>query len=312
MAAILTLAHDRFDYPLPAGHRFPLGRYRMLREELADDPALRIEEARAATDAELRLAHTGEYVARAVGGRLSDREERGLGLPWSPALVERARRSVGATVDASRAALTDGLAVNLGGGTHHAAPAAGRGYCLFNDVVVALRDLHGRGRIRRALVVDLDVHQGDGTHACLAADDWAVTMSVNGGRNYPFKRVPGDVERDLPDRCGDGPYLDAVAGLLPVALERARPDLCVYLAGADPYAGDRLGRLAVSATGLGERDRLVRDALAAAGVPVCVTLAGGYAEPIEDTVAINAATIRLFSAGAPGRPPSPPRSPRSR
>ena len=299
-APISVLAHDRFDYPLPAGHRFPLGRYRMLREAIQDDPRLAVRESRAARDDELALVHSAGYLARATRGALGSRERAALGLPWSAQLVERARRSVGATLEAADAALEDGVAVNLGGGTHHAFPDAGRGYCMFNDVVCAIRTLRGAGRLGRVLVVDLDVHQGDGTHACLAEDGRSVTASVNGGRNYPFRRVPGDVEVDLPDGAGDEAYLAAVRGVLDAGLARGRPELCFYLAGADPYAGDRLGRLGVSADGLVRRDRLVHDALGASGIPVCVVLAGGYAEPISDTVAINARTIGVF-AGRDGR-----------
>jgi acetoin utilization deacetylase AcuC-like enzyme len=252
-------------------------------------------DARAATREELLLAHTADWVERAERGELSRDEERALGLPWSPALLERARRSVGATLEAADAALTDGSAANLGGGTHHAFPGAGRGFCVFNDVVTAIRSLRERSRLRRVLVVDLDVHQGDGTHAALAGDDEAFTLSLNGLRNYPFRRVPGDLERDLPDGTSDDAYLDALATLLPVALARARAELCFYLAGADPFDGDRLGRLALTRAGLASRDQLVRASLLRAGIPACVTLAGGYAERIEDTVAINLATLRAFA-----------------
>ena len=229
-------------------------------------------------------------------GGLTRREELALGLPWSPELVERARRSVGATIMAADVALAEGAAANLGGGTHHAFPDAGRGFCVFNDVVTAARVLRRAGRVSRVLVVDLDVHQGDGTHASFRNDSDTFTFSINGFGNYPFARVPADLELDLRDGTGDEAYLDAVARLVPESIDRARPELCFYLAGADPYAGDRLGRLSVTAEGLAARDTLVRDALAAAGVPVCVTLAGGYADPITDTVAINLATIRTFSA----------------
>jgi acetoin utilization deacetylase AcuC-like enzyme len=166
---------------------------------------------------------------------------------------------------------------------------------VFNDVVVATRSLRARGRLRRVLVVDLDVHQGDGTHAALAGDDDAFTLSLNGLRNYPFRRVDGDLERDLADGTGDDAYLDALSSLLPEAIERAGAELCFYLAGADPFEGDRLGRLALTQAGLAARDRLVRSALLRAGTPVCVTLAGGYSERIEDTVAINLATLRAFA-----------------
>lgn len=318
---MLALHHDRFAYPLPDGHRFPLGRYRSLRERLEGHPDIELREARAATDHELLLAHEPGYLRRAVGGHLDGRERAALGLPWSPELVERARRSVGATLDAAQTALNDGVAANLGGGTHHAFPDSGRGFCLFNDVVCAIRHLRADGISQRALVVDLDVHQGDGTQAALAADPAATTMAVNGGGNYPFRRVAGDVEIDLPNGAGDDVYLDALERLLPEAIVRARAELCFYLAGADPYEGDRLGRLRVSMAGLAERDRLVSDAVAAAGVPIVVLLAGGYGDPVEDTVAINETTLRMFAAqpskspgGAAGRSvaasspsaPSPP------
>ncbi len=194
------------------------------------------------------------------------------------------------------AALTVGVAANVGGGTHHAFAAGGRGFCVFNDVVVAVRALRRAKRVERVLVVDLDVHQGDGTHAAFMDDPESFTFSVNGFRNYPFRRVPGDLELDLADGTGDDAYLEGVARLLPQALARARPDLCFYLAGADPYELDSLGRLGLTKAGLAARDGMVRDVLGRAGVPVCVTLAGGYAVPIEDTVEINVTTLRLFAS----------------
>ena len=288
-------AHDVFTYPLPAGHRFPLGKYRLVREG-AEAAAIEVHDARAASRAELALAHGEEYLDRVAAGGLSRREELALGLPWSPELVERARRSVGATLLAAEAALADGVAANLGGGTHHAFADGGRGFCVFNDVVVAARALRAARRVKRALVVDLDVHQGDGTHAAFLADPDVFTFSVNGFRNYPFRRVPGDLELDLPDGTADDAYLDGLARLLAQAVARARPDVCFYLAGADPFEGDRLGRLALTKSGLAARDRLVRDTLARAGVPVCVALAGGYADPIEDTVEINLSTLLTFAS----------------
>jgi acetoin utilization deacetylase AcuC-like enzyme len=288
-----AFAHDVFTYPLPPGHRFPLAKYRLVRER-AEGAGIEVRDARAATRDELGLAHSGAYLERMEKGGLPRREELALGLPWSPELVERARRSVGATLLAAGAALADGVAANVGGGTHHAFADGGRGFCVFNDVVVAARALRRAGAARRFLVVDLDVHQGDGTHAAFLADPDAFTFSVNGFRNYPFRRVPGDLELELADGTGDGPYLDGLARLLPQALARARPDVCFYLAGADPYERDRLGRLGVTKVGLAARDALVRETLARAGVPVCVTLAGGYADPIDDTVAINLATLLTF------------------
>lgn len=291
-----AFAHDVYTYPLPSGHRFPLAKYRLVRERVEAFDGIDVEDARAAADDELRLAHHAVYLERVKRGELARREVLALGLPWSPELVERARRSVGATLLAADAALADGVGANLGGGTHHAFADGGRGFCVFNDVVVTVRALRRAGRLERVLVVDLDVHQGDGTHAALMDDPEAFTFSINGFRNYPFRRVPGDLELDLADGTGDERYLEGLARLLPQALARSRPDICFYLGGADPYEGDRLGRLGLTKEGLAARDGVVHDALARAGVPVCLTLAGGYADPIADTVEINLATLRAFAA----------------
>ena len=288
-------AHDLVTYPLPDGHRFPLEKYRLVREEAEQLDGVDVVNAEAATWKQLRRTHSDDWLARIREGRIERREELALGLPWSPELVDRSRRSTGATLMAAHAALDDGVAANLGGGTHHAFAHAGRGFCVFNDVVTAIRDLRAGGTVRRVLVVDVDVHQGDGTHSLLAADADAFTLSVNGWRNYPFRRVPGDLDVDLPDGTGDERYLGELAVALQQALRRARPELCFVLAGADPYEGDRLGRLALTKRGLRDREVLLRDALAQAGVPVCLTLAGGYAEDIRDTVEINVNTLRVFA-----------------
>ena len=294
-----AFAHDVFTYPLPDGHRFPLAKYRMVREAAERLPGVVVEDAAAADWDELRRTHSDDWVERVRDGRLERREELALGLPWSDALVERSRRATGATIAAARVALEDGIAANLGGGTHHAFADVGRGFCVFNDVVTALRVLRSEGRVRRVLVVDVDVHQGDGTHALLAGDADAFTLSVNGFRNYPFRRVPGDIDVDLPDGTTDERYLAELAEALPVALRRARPALAFVLAGADPFEGDRLGRLALTKEGLRTRDALIRDTLTLAGVPACLTLAGGYAADIRDTVDINVNTLRVFTNVSP-------------
>ena len=240
----------------------------------------------------LARVHDGEYLRRVREGQLDRREQRVLGLPWSPELVERGRRSSQGTVEATADALTGGFGVNLGGGTHHAGPAAGRGFCLFNDVVLAIREFTDR----RFLVVDCDVHQGDGTASLCAADPRTFTVSVHAAANYPFHRETSDLDVDLPTGTGDDAYLDALDTALLQALPAARPDLVVFLAGADPWEGDGLGRLAVTKAGLRARDELVLDHADALGIPCCVTLAGGYAPDIADTVEINHATARAVAA----------------
>lgn len=296
-----AFAHDVYVYPLPDSHRFPLPKYRLVREGAEAEPSIAVHAAPEASWDELAHTHTAGYLERMRTGQVNRQAQLALGLPWSPELVARSLRAVGATIAAARATLDDaaGVAANLGGGTHHAFPDEGRGFCVFNDVVTALRTLRTeRAAVRRFLVVDLDVHQGDGTHACLCEDPEAFTLSINGFHNYPFRRVPGDLEADLPDGAGDDRYLGELDRLLPAAIERSRPQLAFVLAGADPYEGDRLGRLALTKDGLGARDRLARDTLAAAGIPVCLTLAGGYAEPIEHTVEINLTTLRIYSRAA--------------
>lgn len=296
-----AFAHDIYKYPLPRGHRFPLEKYRLLRAQVEGNERIVISDARAATRDELALAHAHIYIEHVERGELTRREELALGLPWSPQLVERSRRSVGATISAASAALAEGVAANLGGGTHHAYPDSGRGFCVFNDVAVAARLLHEGGRVSRILIIDLDVHQGDGTHFVFRDDCRVFTFSINGFGNYPFQRVPGDLELDLRDGTGDDEYLARLRALLPEAIRRSRAEVCFYLAGADPYSGDQLGRLALTWQGLACRDELVRDALATANIPAVVTLAGGYADPIEDTVAINATTLEVFAGNEPHR-----------
>jgi acetoin utilization deacetylase AcuC-like enzyme len=290
---VLVWTHDRWRFPLPERHRFPLDKYALLRERVVADGTVTAEEVREADAVPwewLESVHEPALMRRIRAGSLSLREERGLGLPWSEALVERGRRSVGGTVAAATLALEVALGMNLGGGTHHAGRAFARGYCLFNDVVLALWRLRTEGRVRRALVVDCDVHQGDGTADLLGPDPECFTLSLHGARNYPFQRIASDLDVDIPSGTGDDRYLTALADALDHALPLARAELAFYLAGADPWEGDRLGRLNLTKTGLRARDELVLDRLLDEGIAVCVVLAGGYAEDIRDTVDINAAT----------------------
>ena len=289
---------DRHTLALPPGHTFPASKYRMLRVLVEGWPDLESIEAGPADDQTLCLAHDAHYVQAVVAGTLGAAEQRAIGLPWSDTMVERSRRSVGATIAAARAALREGVAANLAGGTHHAAAARGSGYCVFNDVAVTTRLLQSERSLRVA-VVDLDVHQGDGTAAIFAGDASVFTLSLHGEMNFPFRKAQSDLDVALADGCGDADYLAALRDALAVlAGEHARApfDLAFYLAGADPHEGDRLGRLKLSADGLLARDRIVLDALARHRIPVALAMAGGYGKDLEVTVAIQAATLRAAIA----------------
>ncbi|MDQ6635521.1 MAG: histone deacetylase [Gemmatimonadota bacterium] len=289
----------RYTFPLPVGHRFPVAKYALLRERVVAEgivPSERVLDPEGAADSELLLVHTGDYVRRFVGGALDDAEVRRLGFPWSPELVERSRRAVGGTVAAARHALAHGIAMNLAGGTHHAFADHGEGFCVFNDVAIAIRALQGTGKIRRATVVDLDVHQGNGTHAIFAGDPDVFTFSMHGSRNYPFHKVAGTVDVELQDGTGDDVYLDLLATTLPRVLAEAQPDLVFFIAGADPHEGDRLGRLKLSFDGLARRDAYVLERCREVGLPVAITIGGGYGANIADTVAVHATTARIAAS----------------
>jgi acetoin utilization deacetylase AcuC-like enzyme len=306
---------DHFVLPLPEGHRFPMAKYRLLRERIvAELPAVRLVEAPPASDGELALAHEPGYVSAVVEGTLGAAQQCEIGFPWSPRMVERARRSVGATIAAARAALREGVAGNLAGGTHHASADRGSGYCVFNDIAVAARlmqvEWHRAQRaLLRVAVIDLDVHQGNGTAAIFRDDPTVFTLSLHGAKNFPFRKEPGDLDVDLPDGCGDAHYLDALDAALAALWERHRdgpPGLVFYLAGADPHEGDRLGRLKLTAAGLAERDRRVFAACRARGIPVALTMGGGYGRVIDDTVAVQLATWRIALASWQAAPLATP------
>ncbi len=286
----------RYTFPLPGGHRFPIEKYALLRERVIADgiaPRELVHEPARITRDDLLLVHTADYVDRFTNGTLARDEARRLGFPWSEALVERSYRSAGGTVEAARAALVHGIAMNLAGGTHHAFPSHGEGFCVFNDAAIAIRALQRDGLIARAAVIDLDVHQGNGTHAIFAGDERVYTFSMHGGRNYPFHKVPGSLDVELDDGTDDDAYLERLRENLPRTLAAARADLVIYLAGADPHESDRLGRLSLTFAGLARRDRLVIEQCREVGIPVAVTIAGGYGEPIENTVRAHAETARI-------------------
>ena len=292
-----------YSFPLPDGHRFPIEKYALLRERVVSDgvvPAELVHDPARVSRDDLLLVHTADYVDRFTNGELTRDEIRKLGFPWSEELVERSYRSAGGTVEAAQCALDAGIAMNLAGGTHHAFSSHGEGFCVFNDTAIAVRALQREGRIERAAIVDLDVHQGNGTHAVFAGDESVFTFSMHGGRNYPFHKVPGRLDIELADRTGDDEYLDLLKGALPKVLNEARPDLVVYLAGADPHSSDRLGRLSLSFDGLARRDFLVIDQCREIGLPVAVTIGGGYGEPIDNTVVAHVTTARIASRYARG------------
>ncbi len=286
----------RYTIALPDGHRFPIAKYALLRDAVISsglvDAAHVHEPARASVES-LRLVHTERYVTAVMTGTLTDAEQRRIGLPWSESLVERSFRAVGGTCEAAAAALALGLTMNLAGGTHHAFPDHGEGFCVFNDVAVAIRMLQRDGRIRRAAIIDLDVHQGNGTHAVFAGDTSVFTFSMHGGRNYPFHKVAGSLDVELADGTGDDVYLAALADALPRVLAASSPDLVIYLAGADSHEGDRLGRLCLTFDGLARRDVMVLDACREVGIPVAITIAGGYGRNIEDSVQVHLNTVRI-------------------
>jgi acetoin utilization deacetylase AcuC-like enzyme len=283
---------DHYVLALPPGHRFPMSKYARLRERVLDSHLARdCEVAPAATDDEVRRAHDVAYARRVFDGTLSAAEQRGIGFPWSPQMVERSRRTSGATIAAARAALRDGTAANLAGGTHHAFRDRGEGFCVFNDSAIAARTLQAEGLVERVLIVDCDVHQGNGTASIFRGDASVFTFSIHGANNFPFRKEPGDLDIELPDGTGDRDYLEALERGLEAAMARAGAQLVIYLAGADPFHGDRLGRLALTKQGLLDRDRLVFERCADASLPVATTMAGGYGRDIDDTVEIHLATV---------------------
>jgi acetoin utilization deacetylase AcuC-like enzyme len=283
---------DHFVLPLPEGHRFPMSKYRLLRDGVSEAHGLTLCEAPAATDTQLLLAHDPVYVQKVVTGTLEPKEQREIGFPWTPGMVERSRRSVGATIAACQSAMRDGIAVNLAGGTHHAYRDKGSGFCVFNDAAVAARVMQKTSEPGfKVAVIDLDVHQGNGTAAIFKNDPGVFTLSLHGEKNFPFRKEPSDLDVPLADGVSDEVYLEALTGALAQLSRLFEPQLLIYLAGADPHEGDRLGRLKLTNAGMLARDRMVFEYARRLNVPVAVSMAGGYGVNIETTVAVHRQTV---------------------
>jgi acetoin utilization deacetylase AcuC-like enzyme len=295
---------DQFVLPLPPGHRFPMGKYRLLRDRIAAElPEIRLMQAQSASDGELALVHTPGYVQAISNGSVAPTVMREIGFPWSTAMAERARRSVGATIAACRAAAVEGVAANIAGGTHHAYPDKGGGFCVFNDAAVAARLMQAEQARRsrqplRVAIIDLDVHQGNGTARIFQGDPTVFTLSLHGQKNFPFRKETSDLDVDLPDGTGDDAYLHALERALDELAHRFDPQLLIYLAGADPHEGDRLGRLKLTWDGLEARDRRVFDWAWQRGLPLAFAMAGGYGRRLEDTVQVQINTFSVAVAYA--------------
>ena len=304
---------DHFMLPLPEGHKFPMAKYSRLRERILADGVIApgdLQEAPLASLDDLRLVHDSGYVDAVVNGTLPRDIQRRIGFPWSPQMVERSRRSVGATIAAAGAALEDGVAANLAGGTHHAFADRGEGFCVFNDVAVCARVLQrgpstrpgplGAGRpVRRIAIIDLDVHQGNGTASIFSGDPSVFTFSMHGEKNFPFRKDVSDLDVPLADGTGDDDYLSLLRAHVPDVLNRHQPDFVFYLAGADPFEDDRLGRLKMTIDGLRRRDEIVIEACAKARLPVAISMSGGYANDIDAIVTIHLNTIRVAAGLCP-------------
>jgi len=289
---------DHFVLPLPEGHRFPMKKYSMLRERVERSGICKNGELRAphaVTNEEILRAHNPGYLEKVVAGTLTDQEMRRIGFPWSRRMVERSRRASGGTLDATRIALSEGIATNLAGGTHHAFADRGEGFCVLNDSAIAARALLAEGLVEKVVVLDTDVHQGNGTAAIVRGDARVFTLSIHGAKNYPFHKEESDLDAPLPDGASDDAFLLSLGERLERVLDLEDWNLAIFLAGADPFEGDKLGRLRVTKSGLAERDRMVLEGCRERDIPVAVTMAGGYAREVEDTVDIHFQTVKRAS-----------------
>ena len=284
---------DHFVLPLPAGHRFPMEKYSRLRDLVGSQAGIELVEAPSATDTQILYAHDPSYLIKVIEGKLSAQEQKEIGFPWSSQMVERSRRSAGDTVAAAKTAIQEGIAANLAGGTHHAYRDTGSGFCVFNDSAIAARTLQKEiNPSLKVAVIDLDVHQGNGTAAILQNDDSIFTLSIHGENNFPFKKERSDLDVGLADGCNDGSYLHALSTALDQLDSRFKADCLVFLAGADPHQGDRLGRLNISKDGMRLRDEMVFQYALDRQLPIAFSMAGGYGKEIESTVDIHFQTIK--------------------
>lgn len=298
---------DHVAMPLPEKHAFPRNKYALARERIerfAAELDVDLRPAPSATDAELLRVHTADYVRRVRGGELTDKEQREIGFPWSEGFVQRSLHSTGATLAAGRAVFESrdrgefAWGVHTAGGTHHAFADRGQGFCVFNDVAVAVRNLRAEGRFGRALVLDLDVHQGNGTAAIFADDPDTFTASLHGAKNYPRIKETSDLDVPLPDACEDGEYLARLDETLEVVWRRFDPEVVFYIGGADPYEHDRYGRMKLTMAGLRERDERVANQSRERGLPVIAAMGGGYARDVEHVAEIYAATVEVLARAA--------------
>ena len=284
---------DHFVLPLPSGHRFPMEKYSKLRNLVGTVEGIELVEAPAASDTQILYAHDPQYLIKIIQGNLDSKEQREIGFPWSERMVERSRRSAGATVAACKAAMSEGVAVNLAGGTHHAYRDMGSGFCVFNDSAIAARALQKEVSSKlKIAIIDLDVHQGNGTASILQQDSSIFTLSMHGENNFPFKKEVSDLDFGLADECEDQTYLQALENCLDELDTRFRPDSLIFLAGADPHEGDRLGRLKISSEGMRLRDQAVLQYALDRNLPIALSMAGGYGKEIESTVQIHFQTIK--------------------
>lgn len=293
------LYSDRYMIPLDPTHPFPMSKYRLTRDRLLAEGAITnwyLTEPSLATDEDILLVHEPDYWGRCVRGELTRHEVRRIGFPWSEGLVRRSRASVQGTILAARSALRDGLSSNLAGGTHHAYPDHGEGYCVLNDIAIAIRVLQRDGLARRFAVIDCDVHQGNGTAAIFRGDPQVFTFSMHGEKNFPARKEQGSLDLPLPNGLGDEDYLAILAAHLPPILDDFRPEMVFYQAGVDPYEKDRLGKLKLTIAGLRKRDQLVLAACWQRGIPTVTTMGGGYAKRVEETVEAHCNTVMVALA----------------